>query len=171
MKLTGAGVLSLFIGTHEKLIQGVSAAAKSQAAQQVFAIPIEGGTLDPLGVPKYQTPLLIPPVMPRAATLTNPMGKPVDYYEISMRQITAQILPAALPATTVWGYGAVKSANKKGLLIHHAPSLTIEAQVQPAGAREVDQRAGRRQRQIPAAPAAGRPDPALGQPGWRHRWP
>jgi FtsP/CotA-like multicopper oxidase with cupredoxin domain len=27
----------------------------------------------------------------------------------------------------VWGYGAVKSANPKGLLLHNAPSLTIEA--------------------------------------------
>ena len=90
---------------------------------------LEGGTLDPLSVPKYQTPLLIPPVMPRAATITSPGGKPTDYYEISMRQLTQQILPAGLPATTVWGYGAVRSASKKGLLIHNAPSLTIEAQV------------------------------------------
>ena len=33
---------------------------------------IEGGTLDPLSVPKYQTPLLIPPVMPKAGTITMP---------------------------------------------------------------------------------------------------
>ena len=50
-----------------------------------------------------------------------------DYYEISMRQFAQQILPPALPTTTVWGYGAVKSANPKGLLLHNAPSLTIEA--------------------------------------------
>ena len=89
---------------------------------------IEGGTLNPLDIPKYQTPLLIPPVMPRAGTITNPRGKPIDYYEISMTQFQQQILPAGMPTTTVWGYGAVKSANKKGLLIHNAPSLTIEAQ-------------------------------------------
>ncbi|MGH3508402.1 MAG: multicopper oxidase family protein [Nocardioidaceae bacterium] len=89
---------------------------------------IPGGTLDPLSVPKYQTPLLIPPVMPRADVLTNPGGKPVDYYEISMKQFRQQILPAGLPATTVWGYGAVASESKRGLLIHNAPSLTIEAQ-------------------------------------------
>ena len=56
-----------------------------------------------------------------------PGGKPADYYEISMRQISQQILPAGMPATTVWGYGAVKSASSRGLLIHHAPSLTIES--------------------------------------------
>ena len=58
-----------------------------------------------------------------------PGGKPVDYYEISMRQFAQQILPAGLPATTVWGYGGGQSAqSKRGLLVHNAPSLTIEAQ-------------------------------------------
>jgi len=66
--------------------------------------------------------------MPRAATIRQRGGKPVDYYEISMKQITQQILPAGLPATTVWGYGAISSANRRGLLIHNAPSLTIEAE-------------------------------------------
>jgi FtsP/CotA-like multicopper oxidase with cupredoxin domain len=90
---------------------------------------IPGGTLDPHLVPKFQTAMLIPPVMPRAGTLVMPGGKPADYYEISMKQITQQILPAPLPATTVWGYGAVKAASSRGLLLHNAPSLTIEAQV------------------------------------------
>ena len=95
---------------------------------RVFAAAIPGGTLDPADVPKYLTPLLIPPVMPKAGTLTLRGGKPADYYEISMKQISEQILPAGLPPTTVWGYGAIKSASKKGLLVHNAPSLTIEAQ-------------------------------------------
>ncbi|MGC1813108.1 MAG: multicopper oxidase [Solirubrobacterales bacterium] len=86
---------------------------------------IPGGSLDPGDVPKFVTEMLIPPVMPRAGT--KPRG--VDYYEISMKQFSQQILPAGLPATTVWGYGAVKSASPTGLLLHHAPSLTIEAQV------------------------------------------
>jgi spore coat protein A, manganese oxidase len=88
---------------------------------------IPGGTLDPSTVPKFETPLLIPPVMPKAGTIVLRGGKNVDYYEISMKQISQQILPAGFPATTVWGYGAVTSANERGLLIHHAPSLTIEA--------------------------------------------
>jgi spore coat protein A len=96
--------------------------------QRVFAEPLPGGTLDPvLGIPKYQTPMLIPPVMPAAGTIKNKMGKNADYYEISMKQFPQQILPASLPATTVWGYGAVTSASKRGLLLHNAPSLTIEA--------------------------------------------
>ena len=113
LKLSGAGVLSIFVATRGK------ATLKAQAA-------IPGGTLDPLAVPKFVTPLLIPPVMPKAGTIRQ-KGKKIDYYEISMRQLTQQILPAGMPATTVWGYGAVKSASTNGLLLHNAPSLTIEA--------------------------------------------
>src|SRR5262245_57285579 len=75
--------------------------------QALASIP--GGTLDPATVPKYVTPMLIPPVMPRAGTITMRDGKPADYYEISMKQFAQQILPAGFPMTTVWGYGAVKS--------------------------------------------------------------
>ncbi|HEU0246508.1 MAG TPA: multicopper oxidase [Gaiellaceae bacterium] len=88
---------------------------------------IPGGTLDPATVERFVTPMLIPPVMPRADTIVR-RGTAIDYYEISMKQLAQQILPATLPATTVWGYGAVKSASPNGLLLHNAPSLTIEAQ-------------------------------------------
>jgi spore coat protein A, manganese oxidase len=115
LKLSGAGMLSLYAATRGKFLP------------RAFA-QIPGGSLDPTAVPKYQTPLLIPPVMPRAATLKQ-RGKPIDYYEISMKQFKQQILPAGMPKTRVWGYGAVSSASKRGLLVHNAPSLTIEAQV------------------------------------------
>ena len=88
---------------------------------------IPGGTLDPIVVDKFLTPLLIPPVMPKADTIVR-RGQTVDYYEISMKQFEQQILPAPRPKTTVWGYGAVKSASPSGPLLHNAPSLTIEAQ-------------------------------------------
>ena len=97
-------------------------------AAPVALAQIPGGTLDPTNVPKYQTPMLIPPVMPRAGTIKQQGGKNADYYEISMKQFSQQILPAGLPATTVWGYGAVTAESKRGLLLHNAPSLTIEAQ-------------------------------------------
>ncbi len=73
---------------------------------------IPGGTLDPSAVPKYQTPLLIPPIMPRAGTIIMPAGKMADYYEISVRQFIQQILPAGMPATTVWA--TVRSAPRAG---------------------------------------------------------
>ena len=113
LKLSGAGMLSLYAASRSKFTLRARAA-------------IPGGTLNPADVLKYKTQLLIPPAMPKAATL-KVKGGSVDYYEISMRQFQEQILPDGLPATTVWGYGAVKSESKKGLLLHHAPSLTIEA--------------------------------------------
>src|SRR6266498_3617735 len=116
LKLTGASTLAWYVATQTGWMERALAA-------------IPGGTLDPLTVPKYMTPMLIPPVMPRAATITMPGGKPGDYYEISMKQISQQILPARMAATTVWGYGAVtKSATSRGLVqFWHAPSLTIES--------------------------------------------
>ena len=95
---------------------------------------IPGGTLDPLTIPKFAKPMLIPPVMPKAGVIKNKGGKNTDYYEISMRQFAQQILPPTdqngdpLPETLVWGYGAVNGAGSKNpLLLHNAPSLTIEA--------------------------------------------
>src|SRR6185503_16555541 len=108
------GIVALYASTRGKVV------LRAQAA-------IPGGTLDPGDILKYQTSLLIPPVMPKAGTFKGKGGKNGDYYEISMRQFSQQILPAGLPATTVWGYGAVKSISKNGLMIHNAPSLTIEA--------------------------------------------
>jgi FtsP/CotA-like multicopper oxidase with cupredoxin domain len=115
LKLTGASAVGLFLATGSGWVQ--------QALAQ-----IPGGTLDPTGVPKFITPMLIPPVMPKAGTIKRKKGKSADYYEISVREFSQQILPAGLPATRVWGYGAISSASKNGLLIHNAPSLTIEAE-------------------------------------------
>ncbi len=112
----GAGAGVLFIG---------------RVGGRAFEVPvgaqISGDPLDPAGVPKYQVPMLVPPVMPRAGTIVQRGGKPVDSYEISVRQFPQQILPAGFPATTVWGYGATAAQSRRGLLIHNAPSLTIEA--------------------------------------------
>jgi spore coat protein A, manganese oxidase len=116
LKLSGAGVLSLFAVNRGK------ATLKAQAA-------IPGGTLDPVTLPKFMTPMLIPPVMPKAGVIKQKGGKSVDYYEISMKQFAEQILPAGFPTTTVWGYGSVNGAGSKNpVLLHNAPSLTIEAQ-------------------------------------------
>jgi len=68
------------------------------AAPGAFAAP-----LDPLTIPKYVTPLVIPPVM-------NNDGTGADNYDIAVRQFKQQILPAPLPATTVWSYGPAADA-------------------------------------------------------------
>lgn len=112
----------------KKRILVIAGALFLGTAVPLFALPLPGGTLDPTTVPKYVTPLLIPPVMPKARVMSQQSGKTIDYYEISVRQFAQQILPPGLPATTVWGYGAVAAADKRGLLVHNAPSLTIEAQ-------------------------------------------
>ncbi len=87
---------------------------------------IPGGTLNLTSVSKYDTPLLIPPQMPRAGILSSG-GKLIDYYEISVKQFQQQILPAGMPKTTVWGYGPAKTLSPKAPVIYNAPSLTIEA--------------------------------------------
>ena len=86
-------------------------------------VPID--LLDPKDIKKYAVPLLVPPVMPKAGTVGS--SDEIDYYEISIRQFEQQILPPGQPKTTVWGYGAARSVSREGLLLHNAPSLTIES--------------------------------------------
>ncbi|MFM6851192.1 MAG: bilirubin oxidase, partial [Terrabacter sp.] len=95
---------------------------------RVAVAQVPGGTLDPATIPKFVTALVIPPVMARAGTIKQVVGPPIDYYEVSQRQFEQQILPPGLPATTVWGYGSLSSDSKQGVLLHHAPSPTIEAE-------------------------------------------
>lgn len=73
----------------------------SNFTQPVHAAPLPGGSLDPLSIPKYITPLVIPPVMPNNGSANS--------YDIAVRQFQQAILPSGFPATTVWGYGAVNA--------------------------------------------------------------
>jgi len=93
-------------------------------APRAFA-EIPGGTLNPADVAKFAMPMLIPPAMPRTGKLKVKGGKNVDLYDIAMRQFQQQILPAGMPATTVWGYGPRRA--QEGPIVFNAPSLTIEA--------------------------------------------
>jgi spore coat protein A len=118
--------------TRRAFLKYTGGTALTLFAFNKFGVPkaiaqISGGTLEPDVISKFQTALLIPPVMPTAGRIVLRGGKNADYYEISMKQISQQILPVGLPTTTVWGYGAVSSDSKRGLLLHNAPSLTIEA--------------------------------------------
>jgi spore coat protein A, manganese oxidase len=118
--------------TRRQFLKVGAAGAGLYLVSRVGGIPriayaqIPGGTLTSTSIPKYATPLLIPPQMPRAGLLYS-RGRWVDYYEISMKQFQQQILPAGLPPTTVWGYGPAKALSPKAPMIYHAPSLTIEA--------------------------------------------
>ena len=87
-----------------------------------------GGSLDPTSIPKYEVPLLIPPVMPSAGEVQTQDGRTADYYEIAVRQFDQQILPPGFPTTTVWGYGAISAPGTvpEGGTFNY-PSFTIEA--------------------------------------------
>jgi len=81
-----------------------------------FAVPVPGGSLDPLTIPKYVSPMVIPPEMPKSVTDTT-----VDY-QISVRQFQQQILPPGFPATTVWSYGSIDHPQT-----FNYPAFTVEA--------------------------------------------
>jgi spore coat protein A len=84
---------------------------------------------DPALITKYELPLVIPPAMPRASLSKTARqaiqgAKNFDYYEISVQQLTQQILPPSqYGLTTVWGYAAAQSP----LTTLNYPSFTIEA--------------------------------------------
>ncbi|MFN8093302.1 MAG: multicopper oxidase domain-containing protein [Vicinamibacteria bacterium] len=103
---------------------GVLLCYRNGLPRAMAALP--GGTLLPSDIPRFATPLLVPPQMPRAGFKTWG-GKLVDYYEIAVRQFAQQILPAGLPPTTVWGYGPARALSPLAPRIFNAPSLTIEA--------------------------------------------
>jgi spore coat protein A len=84
--------------------------------QRVFA-QVPGGTLPPSLIPKFVTPLLIPPAMPRTGS-----NGTTDYYSIAVRQFTQQILPPRFRRTPVWSYGSTTAADT-----FNYPAFTIEA--------------------------------------------
>ncbi len=88
---------------------------------RALAAAIPGGSLDPTSVPKYVTPLIIPPAMPRQAAI---QGDSIDYYVLAVRQFLQQVLPPGQPATTVWSYGSVKGGGT-----FNYPAFTIESTV------------------------------------------
>jgi spore coat protein A, manganese oxidase len=57
--------------------------------------------LDPKTIPKYVSPLFVPPAMPTAEAGDNP-----SLYRIAVRQFQQQVLPSGFPQSTVWGYGS-----------------------------------------------------------------
>jgi spore coat protein A, manganese oxidase len=104
LKIGGAGVAGAYLSS--KL--GISSRVLSQ---------VPGGTISTDGIPKFVTPLVIPPAMPTIASDAT-----TDYYSIAVRQFAQQILPPSLPKTTVWSYGSTSSAST-----FNYSSYTIEA--------------------------------------------
>ncbi|GAB4168411.1 MAG: multicopper oxidase domain-containing protein [Geothermobacteraceae bacterium] len=112
-----------------------------------MAVPLPGGTLDPLTIPKYVQPLVIPPEMPKSADINVPAAD----YNIAVRQFQQQILPGgvwntvngradAFPPTTLWSYGRAEDVMPPGFVApaplangvsFNYPAFTIEVQSQP----------------------------------------
>jgi FtsP/CotA-like multicopper oxidase with cupredoxin domain len=109
----------LKLGAHGT---GLLLITQAGLARRVDAIPLPGGSLDPLAIPKFVAPLVVPPAMPRTAKLRVKRGKNIDYYEIAVRQFDQQILPAGFPRTTVWSYGSPRHPGS-----FNYPAFTIEA--------------------------------------------
>jgi len=113
LKLSGAGVLSLYVASRGKFVQ------------RVFSAPVPGGTLDPLpDSEKYILPLVKPPAMP----LSKGSNKNRDKYKIGVRQFSQRILSPPYPETTVWSYGSVDFPGTvaQGGTFNY-PAFTIEA--------------------------------------------
>ncbi|RAO49249.1 Bilirubin oxidase [Micromonospora saelicesensis] len=92
----------------------VPAGGRASGRALAAAAPLDAGEL-----PKYVTPLRIPPAMPAVAT-----GPERDEYVIAVRQFRQQILPPSWPRTTVWGYGSTAHPGSFGY-----PAPTIMARV------------------------------------------
>ena len=80
----------------------------------VMAQAVPGGTLDPLSIPKYVTPLVIPPV------LHDDAGAPMSV-EVALREISQQVLPIAKAAM-------LKTANTR---IENASASLAAIPIQP----------------------------------------
>jgi len=98
---------------------GLVLASKFGFVQRALTQAVPGGSIEPTAIRRFVTPLYIPSVMPPTSTAAG-----VDYYEVAARQISQQILPAGMPATTVWAYG---SGNHQGTF--HTPAPTFEARI------------------------------------------
>ena len=96
---------------------GLYLTSKFGIIQRAYAEAVPGGSLDPLAIPRFETPLYIPPAMPPTSSMHS-----LDYFEIGARQFKQQILPTGFPTTSVWGYGSV---NHSGTF--HSPAPTFEA--------------------------------------------
>lgn len=79
--------------------------------------------MDPMMIPKFVEPLVIPGVMP--PTSESPEG---TEYRIAVRQFQQQVLPRPMPMTTVWGYGRAGDPLPGSDVpsTFHYPGLTVE---------------------------------------------
>lgn len=134
------------MATRRRVVQaavgGMFALLPSASATPRLLEPSGKGVLDPGQVDKYVTPLVVPPVMPRAG---GGVVDHIDHYVIGVRQFQQQVLPSGLPATTVWGYGSTSHPRS-----FHYPAFTVEARAgTPVRVRWKNQLLDRKGRYLP----------------------
>jgi FtsP/CotA-like multicopper oxidase with cupredoxin domain len=134
--------------SNNRTLNGLVAAALGFALVPGIALAQAppGGTLDPLSIPKFVTPLVIPPVMKNDGADHS--------YDIAVRQFKQLILPGgiwntlngrgdAFPATPVWSYGPAADpvpaiAPDPGSQFNY-PAYTVETLVStPVGVRWIN---------------------------------
>lgn len=99
------------VGAGGTVLAAVAAdrSGKAREAEE----PAPGGTLNIYDVPKFVTPLMVPPPMPASGRNT---------YYIAVREFMQQMLPPPYAPTKAWGYGSTTDDTT-----FHAPAYTIEA--------------------------------------------
>ena len=82
---------------------------------QAFAHERAVGMLDLRSIPQYETPLVIPPAMPRTSTIARRGDRSIEGSQIAVGQFRQRILPPSmgLPATTVWSYGSASTTRAR----------------------------------------------------------
>ena len=134
---------------------GLYLASKFGFIQRAFTQAVPGGSLDPYAIPRFVTPLVHSTGdaadqhgrrgrLLRGGRATDPAADPAERH--------AEHLGVGLRIDQPCGHVPFAGADLRGAR-------------RPRRARQVDQRSGRPQRQLPAAPAADRSDAALGESG------
>ena len=145
---------------------GAGAESHEQAQRMAPALRAGRGrvALNPASIPKFASPLFIPPAMPRAAVdATHGLPTP-----IGVRQFTQQILPAPLPSTD--GVGDMDRLTDPATFHYPSPSFEASAPRRWSRVKWINQLVDD-ERQLSAAPAAGRSDAALGESAGRRDGP
>ena len=109
LQATAAGAITLYTTTAEGLPRAV-------------ATGLPGATLPASSIPQFKNAVVNPQNVYTYKTRWTSHGT-ADYYEMSIRQVKQQMLPAGMPRTDVWAYGPTGAPDSA----FHAPGLTIVA--------------------------------------------
>ena len=116
LKVGAGGLLGLYVGS------------RFDGFTQVAEAAIPGGTVDLAAMPKFTTPLLIPPVMPKAGTIKPRAARTRTTTRSPCGSSRSRSCRPGCQRPRCGGTAQSGAPASRGLLLHNAPSLTIEAQ-------------------------------------------